>query len=126
MKENLSDDDLVLPVDFSENFVCKYHREIQACHFGANKLQLCLHTGIIYKGEEKLPFCTISQDLHHDAVAIWSHLVPVMSQYKSVTTLHFISDSPSSQYQNKGMFFIMISRIIPFFPELKRFTWNYT
>lgn len=34
LKENLSEDEVVLHIDFAENFLCKYSSEIQAVHFG--------------------------------------------------------------------------------------------
>jgi hypothetical protein len=36
IKKNLSNEDVLIHVDFSENYNCKFHREIQACHFGGN------------------------------------------------------------------------------------------
>jgi hypothetical protein len=124
LKSNLTTDDVYLHIDFSENYSCKYNREIQSCHFGGNRLQLTLHTGILYP--EKLCFCTITKDLRHDAVAVWSHLAPVLSEYRHAKTIHFVSDSPSAQYQNKSMFHIMFTKIIPMFPDLEEFSWDFS
>jgi len=43
-KNRIRDDECVIHVDFSENFNCKYHSEIQAVHFGASHSQASLHT----------------------------------------------------------------------------------
>jgi len=126
LKDNLSEHDLAIHIDYSENYDCKYHREVASCHFGANKRQLTLHTGMAYRGQEKPhSFCTITEDPNHDAVAVWSHLRPILSQHTDIKTLHTLSDSPSSQYRNKNMFFIIISKIIPLLPNLSSFTWNF-
>lgn len=117
---------VVIHCDFSENYGCKYGREIQSCHFGANWKQITLHTGILYNGAKTLAFSSVSRCLYHDAIAIWCHLKPILQEYaQSTTKLHFISDSPSSQYRNKGMFKIIFEKIIPLFPNLLEFTWNY-
>lgn len=127
---NLGPDDYLIHVDFSENYGCKYSREIQAVHFGGNRLQITLHTGVLYRGRNKEPhsFCTSSTNLRHDLVSILAHLEPILSKYipPSAKSLHFLSDSPSSQYQNAAMFFIMKQKIIPRFPNLDNFTWNYS
>lgn len=118
-------DTMVIHCDFSENYSCKYFREIQTCHFGGNRKQITLHTGVLYIGEEVRSFCTISPNLQHDAIAIWSHLSPVLAEYRHIKEIHFVSDSPSSQYRNKGMFHIILKKIIPSFPNLQAFSWNY-
>lgn len=41
VKDNLTDDELVIHCDFSENYTCKMHEEIQAVHFGASQYQIC-------------------------------------------------------------------------------------
>lgn len=45
-KENLRQNEMLLQIDFSENYVCKFSEEAQAMHFGALKVQLSLHTGV--------------------------------------------------------------------------------
>lgn len=120
-----SHETIIIHCDFSENYSCKYYREIQSCHFGGNKKQISLHTGILYIGQEKVCFCTLSADLHHDAVAVWAHLYPVLNDYKHATAVHFISDSPSSQYRNCKMFQIFKKKVIAMFPLVRFSTWNF-
>jgi hypothetical protein len=127
IKKNLGENDFVFHIDFSENYTTKYFREIQACHFGANKTQVTLHTGIKYHAEKRGKcFCTVTDDLRHDAIAVWSHLKPVLEKCEKVESLHFISDSPFSQYRNKILVHVIFSKIIPLFPDLKVLTWNYS
>lgn len=118
-------DTIIVHCDFSENYTCKYFREIQTCHFGDNKKQISLHAGVLYIGTDTVPFATISPDLQHDATAIWSHLYPILAEYTHIKRIHFITDSPFSEYRNKGMFQIMLKKIISSFKNLISFSWNY-
>lgn len=47
LKANLQRNEIMLHCDFSENYNCKFHNEIQAVHFGASHSQITLHTSII-------------------------------------------------------------------------------
>lgn len=117
IKKNLSTDEILIHVDFSENYVCKYSEEVQSAHFGGSKPQVSLHTVIVYYrpffNEAIIPltFCTMSDDLRHDPVAICAHLDLVITEIKKIvpqlTTVHFLSDSPTTQYRNKKMFYLM-------------------
>ncbi|CAC5372831.1 unnamed protein product [Mytilus coruscus] len=50
LKENLNDNEVVIHMDFSENFNCKYEKEIQSVHFGASQRSISLHTAGHSKG----------------------------------------------------------------------------
>jgi len=127
LKENLTSNEALMHVDFSENFSCKYHKEIQSTHFGANRQQVTLHTGVLYSTENVYSFCSISDDLRHDPTAIWGHLQPVLlAKCTELKSLHIQSDSPPSQYRNKFMMYVIMKKIIPFLPLLETFTWNFT
>lgn len=73
---------LLVHVDFSENFQCKYTTEIQSIHFGGNRTQVTLHTGVLYSATGTQSFCTISPDFAHDPIAILKHLEPILSQHE--------------------------------------------
>lgn len=77
---------------------------------------------------EAFSVCTVSECLRHDAPAIWAHLLPLISQTLNqnpfVDTLHLQSDSPSSQYRNKYIFYL-ITKIHVDFPQISKITWNY-
>jgi len=62
-----------LHIDFAENYLCQYSREIQSVHFGGSHKQTTLpHTGVLYEGQhEPQPLCTVSDSRMHDSVAIW-------------------------------------------------------
>lgn len=107
--ENLDDNEMAVHCDFSENFECKMAQEVQAMHFGASKVQVTLHTGVIfYKGGQK-SFCTVSPSNIHQPHAIWAHLKLIIELGKSLVPnlkkIFFFSDGPSSQYRQKNNFF---------------------
>nr|XP_049701306.1 uncharacterized protein LOC126055567 [Helicoverpa armigera] len=135
LKNNLPVQEALLHVDFSENYALKFAEEVQAFHFGGSRQQVSLHTSVAYTHNftsgvvTPMSYCTVSDCLRHDAPAIWAHLVPLIQYVIEINplieTLHFLSDSPSSQYRNKYMFFI-ISQICQDFHQIKKITWNYS
>jgi hypothetical protein len=140
MKERLRSTEVLMIIDFSENYMCKYSSEAQSVHFGASRQQITLHTGVFYyrQVEDKTgfddenleckSFCTISSSMRHDPSAIWAHLKPIFILIKktcpNVDTLHIWSDGPTMQYRNQGNFGI--------FSKLHRFgnfryaSWNFS
>lgn len=112
VKHQLTEKDLFLHIDFSQNFQCEFAAEPQSVHFGASRHQVTIHTGVIYSiysKDLKEGFATLSPSLSHNAQAIIAHLRPILSAYLSrfpnVVNLHFLSDSPNNQYRNGKMFF---------------------
>lgn len=133
LKEHLKKDEVLIHVDFSENYSLKYHEEVQGFHFGASRGQVAIHTVVLYyvddaKGMTPKSICTISSCLNHDASAIWAHLTPVIDMAKnlvpSLSKIHFLSDSPSSQYRNRYIFY-MLTKICHQVPNVTVVTWNY-
>ncbi|KAL7857250.1 hypothetical protein SRHO_G00161490 [Serrasalmus rhombeus] len=82
IRNNLRSTECLIHIDFSENYSCKYHKEIQSVHFGGSHQQASLHTGVLYVAGDQAPqsFCTISPSRRHDPVAIWAHLDPILNQ----------------------------------------------
>ncbi|KAJ8678741.1 hypothetical protein QAD02_014528 [Eretmocerus hayati] len=122
-----------LVIDFSQNYIGKRDKEIHDAHFGASQKQLSLHTGVFYyknKNEEIVcvSFCTVSENLSHDAAAIWAHLKPVLELIKDtipdIQEVHVRSDGPTTQYKNKTNFFLFHH----FCKELglRRGSWNFS
>ena len=84
-RKQLCEDEALVQIDFSENFSCKYDREVQSAHFGGSKGQVSLHTGILYLGPGPTPrvvgFCSISDNTDHTPAGIWAHLKPVLHKH---------------------------------------------
>ncbi|CAK1603666.1 unnamed protein product [Parnassius mnemosyne] len=124
---NLESYEACIHIDFSENFTCKYHKEIQAMHF--IKEQITLHTGVIYiKGEKKpISFCSISADNQHNPEAIWAHLDPVLqhikSNYPNIFNIHFFSDGPTTQYRQKKNFYLFSDKVFKY--GFTYYTWSF-
>jgi len=115
MRTQLRQNEVLIVIDFSENYLTKYSSEIQSVHFGASRTQITLHTGVMYystaNGIQCTSFCTLSSSLRHDPGAIWAHLMPVLNLMHvlcpSVDTVNFQSDGPTTQYRNKKNFFLL-------------------
>lgn len=128
----LQEDETVafLSMDFSENYTCKYAKEIQATHYGASKQQISLHTCYLYTSEFNKGCVTVSQNLSHDACSVLAHLIEALRQYEfqliHIKHLHLRSDSVSSQYRNKTIFYL-ITQILPdYYPQIDTITHHYT
>jgi hypothetical protein len=126
-KEAKSESKIDVHIDFSENYLCKYTKEIQAAHFGTSHEQVSLHTGILYNNFTTEPFCSISNSTRHDASAIWAHLKPVLkyiqTNYHLVQHINFWSDGPASQYKNRRNLYLLSKEI--FLHGFKSCSWNY-
>ncbi|XP_075977850.1 uncharacterized protein LOC142977668 [Anticarsia gemmatalis] len=136
LKNNLRVGSCIIHVDFSENYAVKCNEEIQSYHFGGSRKQVTLHTSVIYYraadgGDlQHQSFCTISDCVRHDASAVWAHIVPILEFISenicpNLNCIHFISDSPSSQYRNKKMFHVIAS-FQQYIESLRTITWNFT
>ncbi|MGH0170200.1 UNVERIFIED_CONTAM: hypothetical protein FKN15_058735 [Acipenser sinensis] len=129
LKQSLADEEAIIHIDYSENYSCKYYKEVKEIHFGGSHQQVTLHTGVLYlSGGRVESFASLSSSLQHDAVATWAHLEPVLrdlrENHPAVTDLHFLSDGPTSQYRNKRNFYL--ASTIPFMKGFSYITWNFS
>uniref|UniRef100_A0A8D8WWA4 Uncharacterized protein n=1 Tax=Cacopsylla melanoneura TaxID=428564 RepID=A0A8D8WWA4_9HEMI len=127
LKENLHDNETVIHIDFSENYMCKYSSEIQSFHFGASRKQATIHTGVLYlKDKDPISFASVSNCLDHGPNAIWAHLKPVLEKLKrenpQVQLVHFFSDGPATQYKQKKSFYLFCTKLFEMF---QGGTWNF-
>ncbi|WAR07948.1 hypothetical protein MAR_017906, partial [Mya arenaria] len=126
LKENMKAEDVLIHIDFSENYNCKYHQETQSIHFGASQTQVSLHTGVAYTREKTYSFTSFSDCLKHNPAAIWAHLEPIMTFLKeksNVSVLHILSDGPTTQYRNKQNFYLFSTKLFEL--GFQRGTWNF-
>lgn len=129
LRESLTQNDVVVHIDYSENYACKYTREIKETHFGGGNQQVTLHTGVMYLGGGRVEsFASLSHCLQHNATATWAHLDPVLrsirEEHPNARNIHFISDGPTSQYRNRTNFYL--ASTVPFMRGFKHVTWNFT
>lgn len=117
LKKSLGPNDILIHCDFSENYSCKYSQEVQSLHFGGSRNQVSIHTVVVYyydaekKETKSKSYATFSDNRRHDFVGVCAHLKPVISSIKekipAINTAHFLSDSPSQQYRNKSIFYLI-------------------
>ena len=63
-KQNLSEKEALIHIDFAESCSCKYPVEIQSMHFGSGHQSTTLHTGVYHvQVEEPSCFCAVSPSL---------------------------------------------------------------
>lgn len=134
VKESLKTNEVLVHMDFSENYNLKYNEEVQSFHFGGSRNQASLHTSILYYcvekdlGTKQIPFCTISESRRHDSVSICAHLKPLISEILKIVpdleTIHFLSDGPSSQYRNRKMF-VLAAKVLAKQAKVENLHWHY-
>lgn len=124
---SLKDGEIVILCDFSENYECKYSKEIQATHFGASKNSITIHTGAIFFKDKFQTFATLSDSTCHEPDAIWAHLLPILKHAKEkypINVIHFFSDGPTSQYRQKKNFYLL--NLFTEKLKLKYSTWSFS
>ncbi len=72
-------------------------------------------------------FCTVSPSRNKGPPAIWKHLSPVLdyiqSTHPEVSTIHFYSDGPCTQYKQQGNLFLFCTEL--FRRGFTAGTWNF-
>ena len=114
LKDSLSDDQLIVQMDFAENYSCQSLDEIQSAYW--NQMTVTLHPIVIYykHGQELLHKLVIfvSDEERHNAVLVYTFIKELISHIrntfeKDITYIHYWTDSPTSQYHNKATFNII-------------------
>lgn len=87
-----------------------------------------MHTGVYYvRGTSPRSFCSISASRLKGPSAIWQHLEPLLKEirekYPDMTTIHFFSDGPCTQYKQRGNFYLFCTEI--FKKGFTLGTWNF-
>ena len=108
LRDNLSPKELVCQLDYSENWAAKYMDEISSAYY--DRIQITVHPMVVSSrgkdGQSKTKcYVGVSEVTNHSApttLAFLSKLIPMIKEeYPEATTMHFVSDSPSSQYRNQ-------------------------
>ena len=110
LKEQLPDKEVIVQMDFAENYACRTSEEIQSAYF--NKTCVALHPTVIYckdNGELKhKSIVIISDTLALNAITVVSFLDTISNEIKNIVPniekCHYWTDSPTSQYRNKLIF----------------------
>jgi hypothetical protein len=127
LRENLDDGNVLIWMDFAENFSCTSVDEVQSAYW--NNAMVTLHTQVIYFpksfGKSHQSMVGISESLSHNASSLYAmqkKRFPMIKQmYPDLKVIHYLTDSPTSQYRNTTMFYL-----ISHYPEIfhVRATWD--
>jgi len=128
LRSKLDGTSCLIHIDFSENYLCRYHTEIQSAHFGALHKQTTLHTGVFCVGQnDPVTFCTISDSRLHEPAAIWAYMEPVFQHLRNVfpevVNVHMFSDGPTTQYRQRKNFFLFCTKFFDY--GFENGNWNY-
>ena len=107
LKLNVKENEVIVHVDFAENFTAVYQNEVQSKYF--TKDQVTLHNVVAYfklNGvNEHLSMSVISDHMNHCTAAVHAFLKPIFEHLTSVQpkidTAIMFSDGSAAQYKNR-------------------------
>jgi len=137
LRENMPSNHIEIQIDFSENFTCEVQAgEVQSGYW--NTPQVTISPVVVrYKPHDAAPtesktFIYCSEIDKHNSEMIWAILNQFWSKdfpaafgqdfVEKIEVVHYVSDSPFSQYRNRFIFFIISQHNRLF---RKRAIWNY-
>ncbi|XP_063966655.1 uncharacterized protein LOC135156857 [Lytechinus pictus] len=110
LRENLKEGEVLVWMDFAENYTCSAMEEVQSAYWNAQSVSL--HTMVTYfpqkKNKECQSYVGVSQNTSHNAKTVFTILkafIPLLKkEYPLLQKIHYLTDSPTSQYRNKTIF----------------------
>lgn len=129
LEENLPQGEVLLWMDFAENYTCASLEEVQSAYW--NTSMVSLHTMVAYFPGDRIQrslqcYVAVSDVLSHNATAVFTILkkvLPIIKEdYPLVRKIHYLTDSPTSQYRNKTIFQLLIDHEMEFGTKAQ---WNY-
>ena len=114
LKDSLPPGHVTVQMDFSENWTVSSSDEIQSAYFG--KAQITIHPAVVHYLLDNVlvhkSYVLVTDERSHCAptvVQFMKQLIPRMRDDLpvDVTFVHYITDSPSSQYRNLQMFSVL-------------------
>lgn len=130
LKENLPEKEILLHMDFAENYSCKTADEIQSAYW--NQSQVTLHPIVVYFKDQttkKLAhrsYVAISDCMQHSSSTVLAILDTFyglnLDECAGVEHVHDWTDSPTSQYRNRYIFEAILTHKEKYGSNA---TWNY-
>jgi len=106
LKEQVTDEKILLQVDFAENFNMKEQDEIQKAHW--NSTPLSIFTAFIWSKNENFSFALPSLDVTHDKFVVDPALNIILNHIETtlpnVKEVHCFSDGAASQFKQRFHF----------------------
>ena len=129
LKKHMGSEAAVVYLDYAENWPVRYKREIGEQYF--NNKQVTVMPMVVYahhEGEIKhKSFCMLSEETSHAAPTTVSAIVRLMPYLRQLVenlrVVHFVSDSPVSQFRNQTIAFF-VARFGHVFPGVQA-TWTW-
>ena len=110
LRENLPDGHMTVQMDFAENYSCSHSSEIQSAYY--SKPQVTLHPVVVHYNTTNnaithKSFVFTSDVTTHDSAAVIAVIGMLIPELKAIdpnlSCVHYVTDSPTSQYRNKYM-----------------------
>lgn len=104
MKRNVEDDEVILQVDFAENYSSLLQDEIQSAHW--NNTQITLFTACAWlKGANIRSFVIVTDELSHDKYCVFACIKKIINclkqEFDILKCVKIFSDGCASQFKNK-------------------------
>ncbi|KAK3102947.1 hypothetical protein FSP39_015174 [Pinctada imbricata] len=112
LKENLPPNQIMVQMDFAENYSCKSVEEIQSAYW--NQTGVTLHPVVVYfRNPEGVlqhrSFVVVSDEMSHSSNTVHAIIEKIMPELKLLSPdlefIHYWTDGPTSQYRNKQIFY---------------------
>ena len=114
LKETLPTGHVTVQMDFSENWTVCSSNEIQSAYFA--KDQITIHPAVVhYRCNDVLmhkSYILVTDERRHSAPTVFQFMKQLVPKIRedlpmNVTFVHYVTDSPSSQYRNTQMFSVL-------------------
>ncbi|XP_071956012.1 uncharacterized protein [Antedon mediterranea] len=118
-KENLQEGECVIHMDFAQNYTCVPMEEVQSAYW--NQTGVTLHPIVAYFHDGEIKhhsMVAVSDTRAHNASTVFAILKKLVPKLRGILpelkTIHYWTDSPTSQYRNKTIFSIISNHNILF------------
>ncbi|XP_049941067.1 uncharacterized protein LOC126417315 [Schistocerca serialis cubense] len=103
VKASVSDDEVILQLDFAENYAALAQDEIQSAHW--SHTQITVVTICVWMKTGLQSFAIVSDELCHDKYSVYACLKSIISKLKqelpNLTSIQIFSDGCAGQFKNK-------------------------
>ena len=113
LKENLAVNEVIVQMDFAENYTCQSVEEVQSVYWNAS--MVTLHPTVAYFQSETgemthQSMVFVSDEMGHNSSTVFAFLEELIPELKvilpEIKHIHYFTNSPTSQYRNKTIFYL--------------------
>lgn len=103
IRNNIKEHEVVMQVDFSENYTIRHQDEVQSAHWGSD--QVAIYTSVVWTPTSKESFAFITDYLNHDKYATHCFndtiINTLVSKYSDLQNIHIFSDGAAQHFKQK-------------------------